>query len=95
MIIEKTIYIDIDLDAIITSADLTRSSSMKEIKAAVEDYVAGLDDCEYYNINDNDITNICIAVWHSIRPFLRQKKVEEEEDDADIAMRASLGENWW
>lgn len=95
MIIEKTIYIDIDLDTIIASADLTRSSSMEEIKAAVVDYVAGLDDCEYYNINCDDITNICVAVWKAMRPFLRQKKVEEDIDDADIAMRASLGENWW
>lgn len=93
MIIEKTIYIDIDLDTIITSANLARSSSMKEIKVAVEDYVAGLDDCEYYNINCDDITNICIAVWHSLHPFLTQK--DEEEDDAAIAMRESLGENWW
>lgn len=93
MIIEKTIYIDIDLDKIISHDNLTRSSSLKEIKEAVEDYVEGLDDCEYYNINCNDITNICIAVWHSLRPFLTQK--DEEEDDAAIAMRASLGENWW
>lgn len=95
MIIEKTIYIDIDLDKIISHDNLTRSSSLEEIKEAVEDYIAGLDDCEYYNINDDDIANICVAVWHSMRPFLRQKKVEDEIDDAAIAMRESLGENWW
>lgn len=90
MIIEKTIRIDIDIDAIIASADLTSSSSWNEVKEAVEDYVAGLDDCEYYNINCDDITNICIAIWK-----FRLAKKDNEIDDAAIAMRESLGENWW
>lgn len=91
MIIEKTIRIDIDIDAIIASADLTSSSSWNEVREAVEDYVAGLDDCEYYNIDHDDINTICKAIRH----FRFSQKKKEEEDDADIAMRESLGENWW
>ena len=65
MVIEKTVRIYIDIEDIITTANLTSSSSWNEVKEAVEDYVAGLDDCEYYNINHDDINTICKVIRHS------------------------------
>jgi len=90
MVIEKTVRIYIDIEDIITTANLASSSLWNEVKAAVEDYVAGLDDCEYYNIDPDDINTICKVIRHS---DLYKKR--NEIDDAAIAMRESLGGNWW
>lgn len=56
--------------------------------------MAGLDDYEYYNIDCDDIAKICIAIWKSMHPLLAQETEKENDiDDADVAMRKSLGEN--
>lgn len=66
IMIEKTICIDIDIDDIIATGELTHSSSWNEVRYAVRDWVAGLDDCDYYNLDSDDINTICTAVGNQV-----------------------------
>ena len=71
MKITKTVEIDIYIDGIIEQYDLDKNSTLDEIAEAVHDYVLGLDDADYYLINELDEENIANAVLHEI--------VEEDE----------------
>ena len=64
--IEKTVYIPIYTEDIIEEGNLTSSSDWAEIKEAVEDYVLGLDDCDYFLLDNNDIITICNTVNNEI-----------------------------
>lgn len=66
MDIEKTISIYIDIEEIIEDNNLTHTSSWQEVERAVQDYVLGLDDSDYYLIDDGDIKTICTAVGNQI-----------------------------
>ena len=52
LIVTKTLWIP--LEEIIEENKLTKSSSDSEIMDAVEDYVSGLDSCEYDLIGETD-----------------------------------------
>lgn len=71
MTITKTVEIEIYIDGIIEQYDLDKNSTLDEIAEAVHDYVLGLDDADYYLINELDEENIANAVLHEI--------VEEDE----------------
>ena len=52
LIVTKTLWIP--LEEIIEDNELTKNSSDSEIMDAVEDYVSGLDDYDYYLIGEID-----------------------------------------
>ena len=54
--VKRTIYID--LDEIIEENHLTKETSYERIRAGVNDYVSGLDDCDYYALDYDHITAI-------------------------------------
>ena len=66
MKITKTVQIDIDINDIIETYGLDTDSELDEIQDAVHDYIRGLDDQDYYLLNDLDEENIGNAVLHEI-----------------------------
>lgn len=66
MIITKTVEIDIYIDGIIEQYELDKNSTLDEIAEAVHDYTEGLDDADYYLINEQDEEKICHAVLNAL-----------------------------
>lgn len=62
--ITTTIYIDIDT---IANNYIESINFYENIGEAVNDYVCGLDDCEYYIIDEDTITAITKAVETKIK----------------------------
>ena len=62
MEITKTITINIDLDTIIEDGELSKNSTDSDIDHVIYEYVTGLDDCDYYLIDDSDEDEIAQAV---------------------------------
>ena len=58
--IHNTIYIDVD--GIIRIYRLKASSTDKQIEFAVNDYVSGLDDVDYYCIGETEIQQIIAKI---------------------------------
>jgi hypothetical protein len=54
MELEIKSYVYIEVEEIIKDSELTINSTDEEIKNAISDYVAGLDDCEYYLIGNDE-----------------------------------------
>jgi hypothetical protein len=54
MELEIKSYVYIEIEEIIKDSKLTINSTDEEIKNAISDYVAGLDDCEYYLIGNDE-----------------------------------------
>lgn len=54
MYVEITTGIDINEKEIIQEYELDNNSSGIEIRMAVDDYVAGLDDCDFYIMTQED-----------------------------------------
>ena len=54
MEITKTVVIEINIEDLIEMYSLDKTSSTNEIRLAVCNYVEGLDDCDYYLIDDDD-----------------------------------------
>lgn len=86
----KTVEFDIDTNWIIKKYKLTSNSNWDAIMLAVRNCIACYDDDDFYDLIDNNEDKEKIA--QAIAETLKQK---EEENDAAIAMRESLGENWW
>lgn len=74
MTLTKTVEIEIDIDQIIDENELDSDSKRYEIRDSVIDYVAGLDDCEYYLISYEDEEKI-------VRIIAEKLGVKWEEDD--------------
>ena len=54
MYVEITTGVDINEKKIIQEYELDNNSSGIEIRMAVDDYVAGLDDCDFYIMTQED-----------------------------------------
>lgn len=76
MTLTKTVEIEIDTDLIIEENRLDSDSQRYEIRYAVINYVAGLDDCEYYLISYKDEEKI-------VRIIAEKLGVKWEEDDKE------------
>lgn len=58
MELEITTTVYIPVDAIIEDYGIDMNTDRADIEKAVQDYVCGLDDCEYYIIGDAEIEQI-------------------------------------
>ncbi len=56
-------YIYIDIFEIIEDYFLNKNSSKSIIMEAITNYVAGLDDCDYYLIGDREIEKIYNKIY--------------------------------
>jgi len=73
--VKRTIYID--LDEIIEENHLTKETSYERIRAGVNDYVSGLDDCDYYALDYDNIT----AITEEVEKKLRAEPTAKDWDD--------------
>lgn len=73
--VKRTIYID--LDEIIEEHHLTKDTSYERIRASVDDYVSGLDDCDYYALNSDNIT----AITEEVEKKLQAEPTAKDWDD--------------
>ena len=73
--VKRTIYID--LDEIIEENHLTKETSYERIRAGVNDYVSGLDDCDYYALDYDHIT----AITEEVEKKLRAEPTAKDWDD--------------
>ena len=77
MTFTKTVEINIDIDHIIEKYKLTSNSNWNKIMMSVHDYVAGLDDYEYYLIEYEDREAIAQAIAEKLNiAELRENKKE-------------------
>lgn len=74
MTLTKTVEIEINIDYIIEEYGLDATLNWNSIMLAVDDYVAGLDDCEYYLIDYEDRKRIA-------RMIAKEFDTPEEEDE--------------
>ena len=58
MDLEVVSYIYVDIDGIIEDNNLNAHSSKQRIEDAIDDYVCGLDDCEYCLIGEKEAEKI-------------------------------------
>lgn len=66
MEIEINYTIWIDIDGIINDYCLCSSSSDDDITTAINDWCAGLDDCDYYNIGTEEIAKIRTEIRNTL-----------------------------
>lgn len=68
--LEVTTTIDINIVDLITQESLNSKSSTTDIQDAVNDYIGGLDDCEFYLIGPKE-TEIIIKHVHEYLDNMR------------------------
>ena len=73
--VKRTIYID--LDEIIEENHLTKDTPSQLILEGVCDYISGLDDCDYYDLNNDHIT----AITEEVEKKLRAEPTVKDWDD--------------
>ena len=73
MELEITTTIWIDVESIVNEYDIDMNTPYSDIKQSVEDYVSGLDDCEYYMIGGEEVNKIVSAIIELVGEQLQMK----------------------